>query len=160
MIILTEQADLSGATLLPTKLEKGRFVFQRLTEVAALTQTAVLASLSGKDVFIEPLWVANMIHVRGSFAHVLALAERADVARVDPNPLVRFAEPVEKSLPSPIAIAAIEPGVSLIRAPNAWARGYTGQGIVTCVFDVPRLALDRRHSTVDTRPSTLRWFPN
>ncbi len=135
LIILTEQADLSEAALLPTKLEKGRFVFQRLTEVAARTQPAVLSSLSGKDIFIEPLWVANMIHVRGSFAHVLALAERADVARVEPNPLVRFAEPVEKSRPSPMAIAAIEPGVSLIRAPNAWARGYTGQGIVVGGMD-------------------------
>jgi len=35
LIILNEQADLSEAALLPTKLEKGQFVFERLIEVAA-----------------------------------------------------------------------------------------------------------------------------
>ena len=38
---LKEQADLSGAAILPTKEEKGRYVFDQLREVATRTQPAV-----------------------------------------------------------------------------------------------------------------------
>lgn len=45
IVFLAEQADLSGAASLKTKLEKGTYVYQRLTEVAARTQPPVLAAL-------------------------------------------------------------------------------------------------------------------
>lgn len=54
LIILNEQADLGGAERLATMHEKGKYVYERLTEMAARTQPAVLASLAGQDVFVEP----------------------------------------------------------------------------------------------------------
>jgi len=43
LVFLGEQADLSGAAVLKTKAEKGRFVFDRLTAVAQRTQADVVA---------------------------------------------------------------------------------------------------------------------
>ena len=41
LVYLNEQADLSGAAALKTKLEKGNYVYQKLTEVANRTQGAL-----------------------------------------------------------------------------------------------------------------------
>ncbi len=135
IVILREQADLSGAARLGTKLEKGRFVFEELTKVAARSQPEVLRVLAGQGAVCHPFWVANMIHVRGNLGAVLAVAERSDVARVDPNPLVHFQAPAAEKTRTVDVIDAIEPGVSLIKAPSAWARGFTGQGVVVGGMD-------------------------
>ena len=42
IIFLSKQADLSQAALLPTKLEKGRYVFQTLSTLAEQTQKPLL----------------------------------------------------------------------------------------------------------------------
>jgi hypothetical protein len=46
LVLLAEQADLSAAASLPTKLEKGRYVYETLTGLAARTQAPVLCSIS------------------------------------------------------------------------------------------------------------------
>src|SRR6266480_6916069 len=45
-VVLADQADLSGAAALPTKAEKGRFVYQTLLEKAQRTQEPILQWLS------------------------------------------------------------------------------------------------------------------
>jgi hypothetical protein len=45
LIYLAEQADLSGAYRLGTKVEKGRYVYERLTAVASDTQPAITREL-------------------------------------------------------------------------------------------------------------------
>ena len=43
IVFLSEQADLSAAASLPTKLEKGRYVYEQLTRTAARAQKPVVA---------------------------------------------------------------------------------------------------------------------
>jgi len=45
LVFLTEQADLSRASALKTKLEKGTYVLKPLLKQAARTQPAVIADL-------------------------------------------------------------------------------------------------------------------
>ena len=45
-VVLRDQADLSGADRLETKLEKGRYVFQALTGTAERTQAGILSLLN------------------------------------------------------------------------------------------------------------------
>ncbi len=135
IVVLDEQADVSGAEKLATKLEKGTYVFARLTEVARRVQPAVLRALAEQGSTAEPFWVANMIRVRGKITAAVQMAERADVARIDPNPLVSFSRPAPAKASAPEALTGIEPGVSLVNAPAMWSRGYTGQGIVIGATD-------------------------
>ncbi len=131
LVYLSEQADLSGATALQTKLEKGAYVFQRLTEVAQRAQPPVLAALEKLGVAYRPYWVANMIWVRGNAAAVKALARRSDVAHLYANPQVQMALPVlEAPASRPESASAIEPNIQAVNAPQVWAAGFTGQGAV------------------------------
>ena len=130
IVLLSEQANLSGADQLGTKLAKGTYVFQKLTEVAKRSQASMLRSLDEQGIAHQSFWIANMIRVRGNVAVIQQMAQRADVVHIYANPLVHFAEPTSDPDTSPSAINAIEPGVSWIKAPSLWALGFTGQGIV------------------------------
>jgi subtilisin family serine protease len=133
IVFLAEQADLSGAASLKTKLEKGIYVYQRLTEVAARTQPPVLAALESLGVEHRPYWVANMIWVRASMDAVRSVAQRADVAHLYANPTVHFEEPSVQT--GPIQPDTIEWNITKVGAPSVWAAGYTGQGAVVAGQD-------------------------
>ncbi len=139
LVFLSDQADLSAAAALPTKLEKGRYVYEALTKKAAATQGPVIAALEALGVEHQPFWVANMIWVRGDAAALEALASRADVAHIYANPAVRLAAPVQpaeaETLMGPLAPATVEWNITKVNAPSVWAAGYTGQGAVVAGQD-------------------------
>jgi serine protease AprX len=131
IILLRQQADLSGAAALPTKIEKGTYVFEQLTAVASRTQPALLAELERHDASYRPYWVANMVWVRGSAATIELLANRDDVGHIYANPWVRLVEPSAPFFPeNPAAPDGIEWNVLKVNAPEVWARGVTGAGAV------------------------------
>ncbi len=129
LVLLSEQADLSSAAKLPSKVEKGAYVYQQLTRTAARTQGPLLAELRARHVPHRAYWVANMLWVRGDASLVQALAQRQDVAHIYANPWV------QQALPQPPtsqveALEAIEWNILKVRAEQVWAAGYTGQGAV------------------------------
>jgi serine protease AprX len=137
-VVLADQADLSLAVSLPTKAEKGRFVYQTLLTKAQATQDSILQWLRDRSIEHRSFYIVNAILVRGTRQVAEALAARTDVARVEGNPLIH------NNLPQPGAIegpaqpkrpAAIEPGISYTHAPQVWALGYTGQNIVVASAD-------------------------
>lgn len=130
LVFLAEQADLSGAYALTTKLEKGNYVYETLTEVANRTQGPVITALQELGVAYQPYWVANMIWVRGNLNAIEAIAGRSDVAHLYANPTVHF-EPPQVDLSQelwPNSPDAIEWNVLKINADDMWNLGYTGQG--------------------------------
>lgn len=136
LVVLGERADLSGAAALPTKLEKGLFVRERLLSVATRSQRPLLAELRRRGVPHRPFYVVNAVRARGGRELVQELAARPDVARVEGNPAVRLA--VEAPRPPsarPAVPSAVESGVASSRAPEVWALGFTGQGVVVGGMD-------------------------
>ena len=134
LVFLGEQADLSGAAVLKTKAEKGRFVFDRLTAVAQRTQADVVAEVQSRGLEYRRFWIANMVWVRGDAAVVEALAARPDVKRLFANPHVLYHGPVSQSL-TPKAITSPEPSLVQTGAVDFWALGFTGQGVVIAGAD-------------------------
>jgi serine protease AprX len=131
LIYLSEQADLSGAATLPTKLEKGRYVYETLTRLAQRTQGPVIAALQASRAEYRPYWVANVIWARGDQRLVQALAMRADVAHLYANPWVRLDEPASTSPDYSVqAPLAVEWNILKVNADDVWAAGVTGQGAV------------------------------
>jgi serine protease AprX len=129
LMFLTEQADLSAAARLPAKLDKGRYVYETLSALAARTQEPVLRDLEQRGVAHQSFWVANMIWVRGDVATVQAMAARADVAHIYANPTVRMAEPaVSLNAQAAQQPNAVEWNIAKVHAPDVWAAGFTGQG--------------------------------
>jgi len=139
MVILADQADLSQAAALPTKAEKGRFVYDTLLTKSQTTQVPIQQWLRGRGITYQSFYIVNALLVTGNQETAEALAARSDVARVEGNPHVKnsFPQPgpAVEALLGPEAPETIEPGVSYIHAPDVWAEGFTGQGIVIASAD-------------------------
>lgn len=133
LVVLADQADLSGAAALSTKLEKGRFVFNTLLSKAQQTQGSIIQMLRDKKVEYRPFYIVNMILVKGDFNLAFSLASRPDVARVEGNPAIRNIQhpfPVEDVSEQPAAPETVEAGINYSKAPQVWAMGFNGQGVV------------------------------
>ena len=133
-IVLNEQADVSGAKYLTTKDEKGEYVFNKLTETATRTQKKFLPLLNSKAESFQQFWIANAIYIVGDIELAKELAAFKEVKELLPNPKMRMITPVEMIPEQPAkkdnTLVAIEWGVSKINAPQVWAMGYKGQGVV------------------------------
>ena len=129
LIFLAAQADLAGAASLTTKLDKGTFVFNTLSALAESTQEPLKAELDQMGVPYRSYWVANMIWVELNGAQLAEIAQRADVAHIHANPIVAQQLPAFANPFAPQA-GSIEWNIDKINAPDLWAMGYDGTGIV------------------------------
>ncbi len=143
LIVMNRQADLRGAAKLRNKKAKGRFVYETLMKAARESQAPLLAELKARGIEHRSYYLVNTVWVKGDRSLAYALAARADVARIDGNPILRqqlpptddpdLVEPTLDAPPAdfdPNAILAAETGISYVRAPQVWNLGYTGQGVV------------------------------
>jgi hypothetical protein len=89
IVVLTDHADLSGAAILTTKMEKGRYVYDALRNKSKAAQTPILQWLRDRGIEHQSYYIVNAILVRGSRGIAEALAARQDVARVEGNPNIR-----------------------------------------------------------------------
>jgi serine protease AprX len=132
LVYLASQADLSGVATLSTRSEKGWYVYRSLTSIAEKTQPPLVAELKRLGVAYRPYWVANMIWVRGSLSTVQQLALRSDVAHLYANPSVVNDIPATSGITTAqnSAPQGVEWNINWVNAPQVWALGDTGQGIV------------------------------
>ncbi len=135
LVYLNEQADLSPAGRMPTRLEKSAYVYQTLSRLAATTQSPIIRALEAQGATYRPYWVANMIWVRGDQSLVQSLAQRTDVAHLYANPSVRLDGPVGESKAVPSAADTVEWNILKVNADDVWNAGYTGQGVVVAGQD-------------------------
>src|SRR6476619_5711445 len=139
-VVLADQADLSPASSLPTKAEKGRFVYQALQNKAQTTQGPILQLLRGRGLEHRPFYIVNAILVKGTREVAEALAARPDVARVEGNPHIQNQLPQPgPSIKAPLSLQqpeTVEPGINYTHAPQVCALGFTGQTIVRASADI------------------------
>lgn len=133
LIVLAEQSDLTGAKALRTKSEKGRYVRDALWTKAQTTQAPLLQWLRARKIECRSFYIVNLIWVKAGLDVAHAVAARPDVLRVEGNPRIRNLPnppPINEITAQPDSVASIEPGITYTNAPQVWALGYTGQGIV------------------------------
>ena len=138
-VVLADQADLSGASALHTKGEKGRYVHDALWNKSQASQRPILQWLRQRGIEHRSFYIVNAILVKGSRDIAEALAARPDVARIEGNPHIRNPIPQPDGgleAPSqPQTPETIEPGISYTHAPDVWALGFRGQGITVAGAD-------------------------
>jgi subtilisin family serine protease len=140
LVVLGQQADLSAAYSLTDRLERGYFTRNSLYYLAESSQAPLESWLSEHQVEHRSFYIVNAIWVRASMEVARSIAFRPEVSRIEANPVINnFTHPeLMKVLDttSPNAevtnsVSAVpEQGVTYIRAPEVWASGFTGQGIV------------------------------
>ncbi|PYL68013.1 MAG: hypothetical protein DMF20_01935, partial [Verrucomicrobia bacterium] len=75
-VVLADQADLSSAANLPTKTEKGRFVYQTLLKKAQTAQQPILQWLGERNIEHQSFYIVNAILVKGDRQLAETLAAR------------------------------------------------------------------------------------
>src|SRR5213595_818303 len=139
IVVLADQADLSGAAMLRAKIDKGRFVRDTLWNKSQTTQGPILQWLRERGIEHRSFYIINAILVKGSREIAETLAARPDVARVEGNPHIQNSlPPPGPALEGPLqpgAPATIETGIVYTHAPDVWALGFTGQNTVVASAD-------------------------
>jgi uncharacterized repeat protein (TIGR01451 family) len=150
LVSFQDKADLSQASALASKADRGAYVVAQLQATATHSQGPLIAELERLGLSYRPYWLVNAIWVRGDLAAVQALARRPDVAHLYANPQVKLDSPDPAQLSqlnlqpsifnlqsssSSLQTSTIEWNLSQINAPQAWAGGYTGQGAVVAGAD-------------------------
>ena len=129
-VILTEQADLSGAAALQGKA-KTRYVYETLWRTAQISQKPLRAWLDGRGISYRTFYISNALLVEGDRDLLLALAARPDVARLEDNPTFRSLRlPVQQPSPKGHSPSTVEASLTYVNADDVWALGFTGQGVV------------------------------
>lgn len=132
LIVMADQAQPALAPLAPDAdyRARRRALVDALRARADHQQADVRGWLDAHGVEYRPYWISNAIWARLSAQELAELALRGDVARVTANPAFPLRLPAEPLGPMPNEIEAIEWGVNKIRAPEVWAEGFEGQGVV------------------------------
>lgn len=131
ILVMAEQADLSGAELLTEKVDKGAYVYERLTTVALKTQSPVLKALQAAEADYRRFWITNGIWAKGDATLLEELAKRSDVRQIRANPYVQLDVLGRPNIMNSTAeVKSVEWNIELVRAPEVWAAGIRGQGIV------------------------------
>ena len=134
LIVLTEQADLTAAASLRTKLDKGRYVVHALQSVAERSQAPLRSLLQQRGIPFQSFFIVNMIKTTADRGQLEELAARSDVARIDANPQVRSSLLGTPGTDAPHP-NGVEWNIARVNAPQVWALGYRGEGFVVAGND-------------------------
>jgi serine protease AprX len=139
IVLLADQADVSSAHAMRDQDARGWFVYNTLRQHAERTQAGLRTYLKAQGVSFRTFWAANMIEVTANRALLESLAARADVAKIDSNRPTRWIEKPEVAnhgvTQAPVVPGAIEWGVQRVNAPQVWAMGFRGDGMVVGGLD-------------------------
>jgi len=139
LVYLRDQVDLlaldqrlyhSKATL----EQRAYTVITELQRKAAETQTNLINYLQSKessgDVFqFKSFWIANMLMIEAKPSVYQELMMRMDIAEMDLDALLELERPVEVGESDEgNSSETVEIGLRVIKAPQLWAMGITGQG--------------------------------
>lgn len=133
LIVLADQQRPLLSPLSPDVDYKGRRrqLVNALRGRAETQQRDLRDWLGARGIAHRDYWLVNAIQARVTAADLAELATRSEIARIAVNPRIALQRPVAAQLAtSPQVPAAIEWGVAKIRAPEVWAQGVTGQGVV------------------------------
>lgn len=150
MVVLTEQADVSGANNIHGKDKKAVYVFDRLRKTAERTQTNLRQLLAAENADANSFYIVNAISVRNcSAALAQKVAALPEVKAIASDPWVEFPQPetVRDNFTDVAERNGTEWGIQKINAPSVWALGYTGQGITVGGADT---GYDWSHPAIQT----------
>jgi hypothetical protein len=147
LVYLTHQADvkqLEGQLLQDRLARRDRHaaVVTALQQAATHGQADVLAWLDAQPKTavseVVPFWITSVIAMKATPAVAETLATRDDVAVATLDYGIELIEPAAgNGVPTDTTTAANAPeqGLISIGAPDVWAMGYTGQGVVVSNMD-------------------------
>ncbi|HEX9091047.1 MAG TPA: S8 family serine peptidase, partial [Anaerolineales bacterium] len=133
LIYFRDKADLASAARM-SWADKGLFVMDALKSTAENSQANVIAYLDANHVQYKPFWIDNIIAVEASdlntfngllnFGEIETLRARRTEYLIDPQ-----------VVPATEALTTVEPNIAHVKAPEVWALGVNGSGMVVSSID-------------------------
>ena len=132
-----EQMEMRAkASIFPTKAARRTFVVNELKRFSEETQQGVMDLLSTLPAVseVQSFWIANLINC---YANIEAIEELS----LHPDVLIIGFDKEEKLLPEGEMSIDVEPtreivsSVLKVQAPEVWALGYEGEGVIVAVLD-------------------------
>jgi subtilisin family serine protease len=163
IVCLRDQTDLDRVTASVggrPRSERLTGVIAALQETADRSQRALLAALEreerrGRVAAVHPYWVFNGMALRATPAVIARLAGRPDISLISlDRPMPGPYDEGGKALPS---TDDSEWNIAKVSAPQVWAAGYDGSGIVIGSFDT---GVELSHPDLESRyrGGTNSWF--
>ena len=135
LVVLREQADLSGAAAIGDRIGRRRFVYEALRAQAEASQAGLRQDLKERGIRFRSHFLVNMVEVEVDRDVAAGLAARGEVSFLAANRSSAGSIPVAGPGTSGASAASVEPNLVLVGAPQLWALGFTGEGIVIGVAD-------------------------
>jgi subtilisin family serine protease len=156
--VMKQQADLTGLPAKTSPAARRTEVYAKLVAFADATQAPLRAELTRDHLRFTPYYLLNGILVDDGVQARIWLSRRRDVDRVLLNPRLRpipSAEaPMHGDLPAPTSPLW---NIEQVKAPEVWASGDTGQGIVIGGSDTG-VDLDHPALTASYRGGDDSWY--
>ncbi len=128
------------AERLPVALRSAQLI-PLLQQMAASTQGPVLAALAAspevEQASVQPLWITNAIRCKAGAGILQALGEHSALAMIEMVPRYELADASPMPGPFPVIHGAggHEASLSVIKADQLWAMGYTGNRRKALIID-------------------------
>ncbi len=137
LIYFRQKADLSPAYKMDWQ-ERGHFVMNTLRETAETSQKDVRAYLDSEGVAYRAFWIDNIIAVESVGLNTLnGLLNFSEIERIQMAVDMFLIEPEAPSMANELLanILAPEPNLVQVKATDAWALGFRGEGTVIANID-------------------------
>jgi subtilisin family serine protease len=172
IVVLADRVDVPALSAAldarkATLAQRHETVVRALVARAKRTQGPLLSLLKdyqseGLVRSYQGLWIENEITVVAVPEVFWDLADRADVAVAAMDPAIEGVAPFEEKA-APEFAAGVENGLTVIRAPELWAMGITGSGVLVGNLDTGvdgnHVALKDRWRGLDAGvPASAAWF--
>ncbi|MEZ4910766.1 MAG: S8 family serine peptidase [Saprospiraceae bacterium] len=129
VIVLKEQAVLSGLKQKMTKNQKAKYVYETLLKVAESSQQELIKDLNSNNIPYQSFYIVNCIEAKGNIQLIRRLAQRDDVAQIIENGYFQMLKGVRDDSQDTGDRTPIW-NLTKIGAPNVWNKGFTGQNVV------------------------------
>lgn len=158
-VVIRAVGTLSGMVLkrqlpqqYPTRAEQHRVAVEALRATSDAMLPPIERALNGADFAgrvenVKRFWIDNVITADMTPSAIAEIASRPDVAEVVFFPPVELIAPAARAqdvvVGTPLdATGEATPGLRAVRAPEAWAMGYTGKGRLVATLDT---GVDGKH---------------
>jgi subtilisin family serine protease len=128
IITFSEKVDVTPLLPLERKTRR-REIIGAMKGKAAEQQKGVRQFLSGKGRRAANIWIINALATRLTVDAIAAVSRFPEVDSLRPDAVIQA--------PAPLAAAAAQPewNIAKVRAPELWALGFTGSGVVVATMD-------------------------
>lgn len=130
MVVMKDQADLSGINPSWSKEEKTQEVYNRLQAAAHRSQSDLKQYLDTRNIDYSSYFLVNMIQLYVNETMLSELMKRNDIAQIIADEEVQMLRTEEIRSSSNLRDIEPEWGIVKIQADSVWALGYEGQGVV------------------------------